>query len=127
MIPGPVTVYEGAANVCFAHGGIVTKQSQRVILDLHKITMVGFMPQKAGFDFRWGFSGYATDKAAKDVAKAGPAEPSDDDTDAKFDALMASKEKSAPKRAEANDETDRKPARPAKASRHARKPRPTES
>jgi len=124
MVPGPVTVYEGSADLCFAHGGIVTKQSQRIILDLHKITMVGFMPQKTGIDFRWGFTGYSTDKPGKETAKAERApvaDTSDDDTDAKFDALMASKEKSAAK-------TDAsKPAKPTRAARRARKPRPTES
>ncbi|MEO6952891.1 MAG: hypothetical protein ABI321_13885 [Polyangia bacterium] len=67
MVPGPVTVYESTAELCFENDGLVTAKSQRVILDLHKIEMVGFMPARvAGMDFRWGFTGGGGAKASKE-------------------------------------------------------------
>jgi hypothetical protein len=128
MIPGPVTVYDGSADVCFSHGGVVTKQSQRIILDLHKVTMVGFMPQKTGIDFRWGFSGFSTAKGSSS-SKADKAEttqaPSDAETDAKFDALMASKDKA---KADEDDAPKPAPKSPkARARRAQRKAVPAET
>ena len=90
--------------------------------------MVGFMPQKAGFDFRWGFTGAVTDKseaaAKSDKTASGKPAPKDDeaDLDAKMEQAMNEKKPAA-----AVDRDDSAPKR--KPTRRARvtKPRPRES
>jgi hypothetical protein len=62
MEPGPVTVYEGNAKICFAHEGLLTAQTQQVVLDVFKITMAGFMPVRTGTAFRWGFSDFKAEE-----------------------------------------------------------------
>jgi hypothetical protein len=55
QVPGPVNVYESTGKLCFDHRGAVNAQSERMILDLFWIEMVGFMPNKHAIAFRWGF------------------------------------------------------------------------
>lgn len=57
MVPGMVTVYESSSKICFSHDGLINPRSERVVLDLFKLTMAGWMPMKTGVSFRWGFTG----------------------------------------------------------------------
>jgi hypothetical protein len=66
MVPGPVTVYSGAGNVCFPNNGALHPGTQEVALEFRSAANV----PRHRFTFEWRFLGTAPAPAAQGQARA---------------------------------------------------------